>query len=234
MNERKIIKLIALALILCVLIFTVFAEIRHFQNRQLFEAINANDYDGVSTAIQAGANINCRYRAFVLLPELVGRNPTPLIEACYGKSEEIIMLLLEKGADVNRCDDVTKESPLSVSVQVKNYDIAYELIDRGADINAYDISNDSILSRCCSQDADPESEGHKMFRYLLNLNASLETPLGNILHNAVIRQDTYVIEYLLDHDLVDPKEKDVEGQTPLQLAEKLGYDQIAELLRQRT
>ena len=99
MNERKIIKLIALALILCVLIFTVFAEIRHFQNRQLFEAINANDYDGVSTAIQAGANINCRYRAFVLLPELVGRNPTPLIEACYGKSEEIIMLLLEKGAD---------------------------------------------------------------------------------------------------------------------------------------
>ncbi len=231
MSKKKIAKFIVLGLILVALIIV---GIRSVQNKRLFDAIEANDYDKAYSAIKAGADVNCHYRAFVLLPELVGRNPTPLIEACYGKSEEIIMLLLEKGADVNRCDNLTKESPLSVSVQVNNYDIAYELIDRGADINTQDISSDSILSSCCGQDTDPESEGHKMFRYLLNLNASLETPRGNILHNAVIRQDAYVVEYLLDYDLVDPKEKDSEGHTPLQLAEELGYDQIAELLRQKT
>ena len=73
-----------------------------------------------------------------------------------------------------------------------------------------------------------------MFRYLLNLNVSLETPDGNILHDAVIFQDAYVVEYILNHNLVDPTEKNRWGKTALEIAEERGYDQIAELLRQKT
>ena len=54
------------------------------------------------------------------------------------------------------------------------------------------------------------------------------------MHDAVISQDAYVVEYLLNHNLVNPIEKDRNGFTALDLAEELGYDQIAELLRQKT
>ena len=228
MSKKKIAKFIVLGLILVALIIV---GIRSVQNRRLFDAIEANDYDKAYSAIKAGADVNCHYRAFVLFPALVGRNPTPLIEACHSDSE-IISLLLENGADVNLCDNLTKDSPLYVSVGSRNFDIAYRLIDQGANVNAQSIYY-SILSLCCGKNTDPESENHKMFRYLLNLNVSLETPDGNILHDAVIFQDAYVVEYILNHNLVDPTEKNRWGKTALEIAEECGYDQIAELLRQK-
>lgn len=230
MDKKKIIILITVILILGTLII---AEAQHIQSRRLFEAIEANDYDQVYAAIQAGADVNRRYRAFLVFPELVGSNPTPLIEACYRNTDAIILLLLENGADVNRCDSLTNISPLYVSVGRRNIHIAYQLIERGADINVQ-AANYSILSLCCDKNKDPESDNHIMFRHLLKLNATLETPRGNILHDAVIAQDAYVVEYLLNHNLVNPIEEDRNGRSAMELAKELGYDQIAELLQRRT
>ena len=230
MSKKKIAKFIVLGLILVALIIV---GIRSVQNRRLFDAIEANDYDKAYSAIKAGADVNCRYRAFVLFPAIVGHNSTPLIDACYRNSDAIISLLLDQGADVNLCDNLTKVSPLFVSLGVGNYDVAYRLIDQGADLNVH-AADKSILSQCCCNNSDPENENHKMFRYLLDHNATLETPRGTVLHDAVISQDAYVVEYLLNHNLVNPIEKDRNGFTALDLAEELGYDQIAELLRQKT
>ena len=72
----------------------------------MFDAIEANDYDKAYSAIKAGADVNCHYRAFVLFPAIVGHNSTPLIDACYRNSDAIISLLLDQGADVNLCDNL--------------------------------------------------------------------------------------------------------------------------------
>ena len=227
MSKKRMIMRILLVVLLVIVLVSC---IRQYQTMRLFDAIDANDYEAARTATRFGADVNSRYRAFVLFPALVGQNPTPLIEACYRNSDEIISLLLEKGADVNRCDNLTYVSPLFVAVGRRNNQVAYQLIDRGADINVQAIDC-SILSLCCGKNTDPESENHIMFRYLLEHDAALETPRGNVLHDAIIAQDAYVVEYLLNHNLVDPSERDRNGRTALELAKELGYDQIAEIIQ---
>ena len=105
-SKLFIIIIIAVTLIsmVCLAIYVVNGV---YQNRKLFEAIERDDFNGVNQAVEKGAWINAR-RYFLYLPNLLYTNPTPLISACKKGNTEIVSLLLDNGADVNKKDNYTR------------------------------------------------------------------------------------------------------------------------------
>ncbi|WKZ69931.1 MAG: ankyrin repeat domain-containing protein [Melioribacteraceae bacterium] len=82
--------------------------------------------------ISIGCNLNIQYET------LLGRQTTPLITAVENLDIELVMLLLNKGADVNLDIDSGK-SPLHIALEYStsyNFEIVKKLIEAGADINA--------------------------------------------------------------------------------------------------
>ncbi len=56
--------------------------------------------------------------------------------------------------------------------------------------------------------------------------------LGSALHAAVSREHVQMLLWLLDRPDLDTEARNIKGQTPIQVAEELGYHQLARLLRQ--
>ncbi|KAJ8688492.1 hypothetical protein QAD02_024287 [Eretmocerus hayati] len=61
---------------------------------------------------------------------------------CLDKRDEVLNLLLNAGAEVNRLND-SGESPLSLAVKCGSHQMAKRIIDAGADVN---LSKDSTKS----------------------------------------------------------------------------------------
>ena len=73
----------------------------------------------------------------------------PLTLACFYGQEQIVSMLLEKGADVNFCEDETGDTPVITALDsdsAARYRIANMLIEAGADINAVNKSGFSPLT----------------------------------------------------------------------------------------
>ncbi|KAL9657316.1 hypothetical protein ABK040_011536 [Willaertia magna] len=65
---------------------------------------------------------------------------------------------------------------------------------------------------------------------LLNVNRKIDEG-GTILHIAVMKQNTKLVNYLLDLPNIDIFVKDITDTTPIDMAENRGYLKIAVLLR---
>lgn len=57
----------------------------------------------------------------------------------------MIKLLIEKGADINSCDERSKETPLHNAIGQDNIEAAIYLIDNGADLKVRDIDGRTLL-----------------------------------------------------------------------------------------
>ena len=82
-----------------------------YQTKKLFSAVEISDYAGAKQAVEKGACINAR-KYLLHVPNLIPTNPTPLIIACKKGDENIISLLLDNGADINKKDSYTGQTPL--------------------------------------------------------------------------------------------------------------------------
>jgi beta-lactamase regulating signal transducer with metallopeptidase domain len=93
-------------------------------DRELYEAANEGDFDGVKELVEAGANPSAK----------IDGDGSPLIGAARSGRSEITKFLLDQGADPNGVVE-GDGSPLIQACQNGRLDQVRMLIDRGADVN---------------------------------------------------------------------------------------------------
>jgi len=84
-------------------------------------------------------------------PNIEGRGRTPLYcvanECASETGPEVVRTLLQAGADVNKCNGVTRATALHMAARRGHVQIARALLDSGAAVNARDRKGDTPLQR---------------------------------------------------------------------------------------
>jgi ankyrin repeat protein len=153
---------------------------------------------------------------------------TPLSWAARRGYEEVIWLLLEKGADIES-KDIGGRTPLSWAVQQGHEEAIQLLLEKGADIESKDNVGRTLLSWAVQQ-------GHEeAIQLLLEKGADIEskdnagrTPLSW----AARRGYEEAIQLLLEKG-ADIESKDIGGRTPLSWAVQQGYEEAIQLLLEK-
>ena len=208
-----------------------------YQTKKLFGAIEISDYVGTKQAVEKGAWINAR-KHLLHLPNLIPKNPTPLILACEKGDEKIVSLLLDKGADINKKDSYTEQTPLLAALhgtKKNRFSLAMFLIDKGADPFAIQKTTSPLEETLVVLDSDDEQtkeDGFKLFKYLIEQQVDLDICTGkeNVLTFASHYGNYNVVEFLIKGDFFDINSKDLAGDTALIVATKNERTQIVYLL----
>ncbi|ACE05786.1 hypothetical protein Aasi_0363 [Candidatus Amoebophilus asiaticus 5a2] len=104
-------------------------------NQNLISAAKVGGHQEIITCINRGADINTT--------DKLGR--TPLILAVIQRSEEIVHLLINKGADINKSDNEKGYNPLIWAALIDYIDITHILIEKGANLNIRDRDGNTAL-----------------------------------------------------------------------------------------
>lgn len=208
-----------------------------YQNKKLFDAIERDDCAGAKQAIEKGAWINTR-KHLLHLPNLVPQNPTPLIIACKKGNEKIILLLLDSGADINKKDSYTGQTPLLAALhgtKANRFSISMLLLEKGAD--AFAVQNttsplEETLVVLDSDNAQTIKDGFELFQYLIEQQVDMDICKGkeNVLTFATHYGNYNVVEFLIKENYFDINSKDFAGNTALIVATKNNQTQIMKLL----
>ena len=127
--------------------------------------------------------------------------------------KEIVMMLIDEGADVNKLD-FHNYSPLHYATVWGWVDIIERLISKGADPEAVDVVGDNCLTLACKNNYLPVVE------WLVentNLNVNARNAEGNTaLFIAVMQENVDICECLLAYD-ADVNSENYAKKTPLKL-----------------
>lgn len=208
-----------------------------YQNKELFGAIESSDYAGAKQAVEKGAWINAR-KHLLHIPNLIPQNPTPLILACKKGDEKIISLLLDSGADINKKDSYTGQTPLLAALhgtKANRFSIAMFLLEKGADPFAGQKTTSPLEETLVVLDSDDEETikaGFELFKYLIEQQVDLDICKGkeNALTLATHYGNYNVVEFLIKEYYFDINSKDLAGDTALIVAIKNDQAQIMQLL----
>ena len=110
-----------------------------FENNRVFITpgmVNDNEYDKIKYLVENGADVD----NYNLNKDLLA---TPLIDAAYLNNVEIVKILIDNGADLNKGD--SDMNPLLYAVDGANYEIVELLINAGADVSMNTRDGDSPL-----------------------------------------------------------------------------------------
>ena len=154
-----------------------------------------------------------------------------LFHRSFGKGKEFVMLLIEKGVDVNQKDS-GGYSPLSYALGSKpgsnfDQDLANVLIDHGADINELDADLSTFLAVNVERGNLPVAE------YLVGKNAKGDTTdkQGRTpLHVAIQEGNRDIIKLLVESYPNILHTTDNEGNPPLEYAFQKGNDMVMYVL----
>jgi ankyrin repeat protein len=91
---------------------------------ELVRAAAAGDAEAVRRAIEGGVSVDAR------VPEF-----SALSAAAYFGRREIVDLLLERGANINKAEEIDGHTPLLRAIMGGEPEIAAGLVERGADVN---------------------------------------------------------------------------------------------------
>ena len=208
-----------------------------YQNRELFGAIESSDYAAAKQAIEKGAWINAREH-LLHIPNLIPKNPTPLIIACEKGDEKIVSLLLDSGAEINKKDSYTGQTPLLAALhgsKENRFSIAMFLLEKGADPFSVQKTTSPLEETLVVLDSDDEQtidDGFKLFKYLIQQQVDLEICTGkeNVLTFATHYSNYKVVEFLIKSHYFDINSKDLAGDTALIVATKNDQAEILQLL----
>jgi ankyrin repeat protein len=186
-----------------------------------FLAVIAGNEVEMKELVKRGANVN----------QADTKGNTPLYEAAKEGKKDIVELLLNVGADVNKAnrEDATLPLHWAVAYAHAHKDIVKLLLKAGADINAQSRFGYTALYVAVLN-------GHKdIIELLLNANADINKAIDNgstPLHAAVEKGNKNLVKLLLDAG-VDVNAQDKRGEAPLSGAAQKNYKDIVELLLAR-
>ena len=160
--------------------------------------------------------------------KVLGERDTPLISACYGGFVDIVRLLIDKGADVDKAnDEQLGETPLNIACQVGHLEVARLLLESGADVNKADKYGRTPLRNACDQGR------LDVVRLLLEKGPDMDkaTNLGETpLFIACLKGRLDAVRLLVENGADLDKARD-DGATPLAIALKNNHGEIVSLLR---
>ncbi len=146
---------------------------------------------------------------------------------CEENGVELTKLLLSKGANINGADQ-DNGSFLSYSISTNNIELTKFLIDNGAN----KIQRDTNRNMGCLPIHGVESI--EMLELLIDQNFKIGETCDNgrtLLHFAARENYIEIVNYLLEHKLVEKNRKDKNGDTALVYAQRRNNKQIEELLK---
>lgn len=146
---------------------------------------------------------------------------TPLEIASSSGNEKVVKLLCEQGAETGTC-------ALHEAVLNHHEHIVQLLLEHGADVNVRNKKGDTPLGKAVGYHLEDN------IRLLLEHGADVharDRAGGTLLHTAVQTSASEGVILLLFKHGVDAHVQNQMGEAPLQLAERWGYKQMAQLLR---
>ena len=158
-----------------------------------------------------------------------GRRPgrwTPLIEAAWNGHTNVVQILIDKGADLNKAKQ-WRENPVNRAAVAGHTDVVQLLLDKGADPNEADTRGVTTLHLA-------SVIGHKYVVHLLlergaDPNRTTMTYQKTPLHWAAWLGHLDVVKVLLDGGADRSMTSNV-GQTPMQMAAGEGHNEVVQLL----
>ncbi|MBO4405306.1 MAG: ankyrin repeat domain-containing protein, partial [Alphaproteobacteria bacterium] len=159
-----------------------------------------------------------------------GLQKTPLYEASRNGSLDIVKLLTENGADLNKRAG-NGISPAEIAIQNNNIDIAKYLIEHGVNVNSTDNNGMSLLSQAIVKNSENSVD---LVNYLIEKGAKINRQSNDgwtPLHEAVQAGNKDIVQILLDHDAF-VNAADINGWTPLHEASHKGNLGIFKLLEE--
>lgn len=172
----------------------------------LCRAVELGNIEEVKSLLDEGMDIDERDES----------NRTPLHIAVSNNFEDIVRLLVSRGANVNRSKGFMCDYPIHAAVKNRNSLIAKILLDAGADVNtkSFDFETPLHISIC--------KDDIEMFNLLLKYKPDLtqtddcgNTPLHILVELCDYRDEDMVVQ-LLKHG-ADVNLKNINGQTPLDI-----------------
>jgi ankyrin repeat protein len=150
---------------------------------------------------------------------------TPLHFACQNGHEEIVKILIDKGADVNQATE-KGFTPFYIACQNGHEEIVKLLIDMGADVSQTTKDGCTPLYMACQN-------GHEeIVKLLIDMGADVSqtTKDGcNPLHVASAEGHEEVVKLLIDK-VENVNQANENGCTPLYMACQEGHEEIVKLL----
>ena len=153
---------------------------------------------------------------------------TPLYEASQNGSLDIVKLLAENKADLNKRAG-NGVSPIDIAFQNDHLDIMKYLIEQGADINSTDNDGMSLISKAIVKKSKDSVD---LVKYLIEKGAKINRQSNDgwtPLHEAVQANNKEIVQILLDHDAF-VNATAANGWTPLSIAKQRGYSEMSDLL----
>ena len=204
--------------IVAIIIILVLPVINSKVKEDLFQAIRDGDIQAVSEITNKHPSLVNKHLVSFPGSLLVfdTTNNTPLMEACYRDQTEIIRLLVEKGADINKMSGSSAiKFPIIEVLNNKDYETAWYFIEHGADLTVKG-ERDNVLTAILSPayNEDEMQEQLKLVEYFIDNNISLElsTTLSKVYENnnifglAIFNKNYVVVEYLLNNNLFTANE----------------------------
>lgn len=108
--------------------------------QRLFEAVEKGNFEGVSTALEAGADVNATREWRI----------TPLHVAVAGNHTDVAHMLLAQGAQINAATEYGS-TPLHWAAELGCADAVLLLIQIGADVHAMNESHETPLQRAAAR-----------------------------------------------------------------------------------
>ncbi|MFU2059957.1 ankyrin repeat domain-containing protein [Avibacterium volantium] len=192
-------------------------------NVKLFTAAAEGNIEQLRLLLENGADINARDKG----------KRTPILIAAQNKQYDAVRWLASNGADINTQDNKCF-NPFIQGCIHNDLTLVKLMVELGCDL--------TCLTRFGGNGLTPAAEkGHEeIVRFLLentDINVNLTNTVGwTALIEAIILNDggekmQRIIRLLLDHD-ADPTMTDEWGVSPLELAYRKGYHEIAKIIEE--
>lgn len=181
-------------------------------------AVDECESELIKDLISKGANVNTYCNDDALITGL---------GFCYEDIIELIELFINKGADINGADQ-ENSSLLSYAISADNFELVDYILLNGGDKNHRDNNH---FGKCLPIHA---CESLKMLQLLEKKGFKLDEVCSNgenLLHLAVKGNFIEMINYMVDHKLIDKNQKDNSGKTPLDYAKEKRNKEIQMILK---
>lgn len=189
-------------------------NVKHLAGWTLLHAAAVKgDTDLIRELIDKGANVNAQN----------DDKRTPLRMAIMNGHVDAVKLLLDKGADLNT-QDKDGNTPLHQAVMEHNLEIFKFLVEKGAKSDVQNMQGHTPLHLALISNL-----GQDFTWSLLDvpgINLDMKDGYNNtLLHRAIIQNNRYIAERLINEKKIDLDSQNKDGDTPLHLAvrNKQGY-----------